>query len=129
MLQHKLQDLFDEPACAKNRAKDGKNLWRQRLLAFTQPADSLVGNTYGRFLKRDTGMPPIRIGFPIFELPRAASASTPSGNKEARRRSAGAAAAAVIPAHAGIRIGRETLACMGPRLRGDGAGEQSRRRE
>ena len=38
-----------------------------RSLLFTEPVDFLIGNTYGKFLERDTGTPLIRIGFPIFD--------------------------------------------------------------
>ena len=37
------------------------------LLLFTEPVDFLIGNTYGKYLERDTGTPLIRIGFPIFD--------------------------------------------------------------
>jgi nitrogenase molybdenum-iron protein beta chain len=29
--------------------------------------DFLIGNTYGKYLERDTGTPLIRIGFPVFD--------------------------------------------------------------
>jgi len=45
----------------------GKDLWHMRSLLFTEPVDFLIGNTYGKFLERDTGTPLIRIGFPIFD--------------------------------------------------------------
>ena len=32
-----------------------------------EPVDFLIGNTYGKYLERDTGTPLIRIGFPIFD--------------------------------------------------------------
>ena len=38
-----------------------------RSLLFTEPVDFLIGNTYGKYLERDTGTPLIRIGFPIFD--------------------------------------------------------------
>jgi len=38
-----------------------------RSLLFTEPVDFLIGNTYGKYLDRDTGTPLIRIGFPIFD--------------------------------------------------------------
>ncbi len=45
----------------------GKDLWHMQSLLFTEPVDFLIGNTYGKFLERDTGTPLIRIGFPIFD--------------------------------------------------------------
>jgi nitrogenase molybdenum-iron protein beta chain len=45
----------------------GKDLWHMRSLLFTEPVDYLIGNTYGKFLERDTKTPLIRIGFPIFD--------------------------------------------------------------
>ena len=38
-----------------------------RSLLFTEPVDFLIGNTYGKYLERDTGTPLIRLGFPIFD--------------------------------------------------------------
>ena len=45
----------------------GKDLWHMRSLLFTEPVDYLIGNTYGKFLERDTKTPLIRVGFPIFD--------------------------------------------------------------
>ncbi len=45
----------------------GRDLWHMRSLLFTEPVDFLIGNTYGKFLERDTRTPLIRIGFPIFD--------------------------------------------------------------
>jgi len=45
----------------------GKDLWHMRSLLFTEPVDFIIGNTYGKYLERDTGTPLIRIGFPIFD--------------------------------------------------------------
>lgn len=44
-----------------------KDLWHMRSLLFTEPVDFLIGNTYGKYLERDTGTPLIRIGFPVFD--------------------------------------------------------------
>jgi nitrogenase molybdenum-iron protein beta chain len=38
-----------------------------RSLLFTEPVDILIGNSYAKFLTRDTGTPLIRIGFPLFD--------------------------------------------------------------
>ena len=45
----------------------GKDLWHLRSLLFTEPVDLLIGNSYGKFLWRDTGTPLVRIGYPIFD--------------------------------------------------------------
>lgn len=64
----KMQDLFDSsPFGAGCKAYPGKDLWHMRSLLFTEKPDFLIGNTYGKFLERDTGVPLIRIGFPIFD--------------------------------------------------------------
>jgi nitrogenase molybdenum-iron protein beta chain len=45
----------------------GKDLWHMRSLLFTEPVDFLIGNSYGKYLWRDTHTPLIRIGYPIFD--------------------------------------------------------------
>jgi nitrogenase molybdenum-iron protein beta chain len=45
----------------------GKDLWHMRSLLATEPSDLLIGSSYGKFLERDTGVPLVRIGFPIFD--------------------------------------------------------------
>ncbi len=45
----------------------GKDLWHMRSLLFTEPVDFLIGNSYGKYLMRDTKTPLIRIGYPIFD--------------------------------------------------------------
>lgn len=44
-----------------------KDLWHLRSLLFTEPVDFMIGNVYGKELYRDTKIPLIRIGFPIFD--------------------------------------------------------------
>ncbi|MBI5406426.1 MAG: nitrogenase molybdenum-iron protein subunit beta [Nitrospirae bacterium] len=64
----KVQALFDASPFGKNgHVYPGKDLWHMRSLLFTEPVDFLIGNTYGKYLERDTGTPLIRIGFPIFD--------------------------------------------------------------
>ena len=64
----KVQDLFDSSPFGKDcHVYPGKDLWHMRSLLFTEPVDFLIGNTYGKYLERDTGTPLIRIGFPIFD--------------------------------------------------------------
>jgi len=43
----------------------GKDMWHFRSLLFTEPVDYIIGNSYAKFLQRDTGTPLIRIGFPL----------------------------------------------------------------
>lgn len=52
----------------------GKDLWHFRSLVFTNKPDFMIGNSYGKFIERDTlhkgpefQVPLIRIGFPIFD--------------------------------------------------------------
>ncbi len=51
-----------------------KDLWHMRSLVFTKRPDFMIGNSYGKFIQRDTlhkgkefEVPLIRIGFPIFD--------------------------------------------------------------
>ncbi len=52
----------------------GYDLWHMRSLVFTNKPDFMIGNSYGKFIQRDTlhkgkefEVPLIRIGFPIFD--------------------------------------------------------------
>ncbi|MBF0181235.1 MAG: nitrogenase molybdenum-iron protein subunit beta [Magnetococcales bacterium] len=52
----------------------GRDLWHLRSLLFEKKPDFLIGNSYGKFIQRDTlhkgkehEVPLIRIGFPIFD--------------------------------------------------------------
>ncbi|MBK1664695.1 nitrogenase molybdenum-iron protein subunit beta [Rhodospirillum rubrum] len=45
----------------------GKDLWHLRSLLATEPADFLIGNSYGKYLELDLGIPLIRLTFPIFD--------------------------------------------------------------
>ncbi|MGI9211193.1 MAG: nitrogenase molybdenum-iron protein subunit beta [Methylococcaceae bacterium] len=63
-----VQALLDASPFGKNcHVYGGKDLWHMRSLLFTEPVDYIIGNTYGKYLERDTGTPLIRIGFPIFD--------------------------------------------------------------
>ena len=64
----KMKALFASSPFGQNcNVYPGKDLWHMRSLLFTEPVDFLIGNTYGKYLERDTGTPLIRIGFPIFD--------------------------------------------------------------
>ncbi len=66
--EEKMQALLASSPFGKDcQVYAGKDLWHMRSLLFTEPVDFLIGNTYGKYLERDTGTPLIRIGFPIFD--------------------------------------------------------------
>lgn len=44
-----------------------KDLWHLRSLLFTEPVDFFIGNSYGKYLWRDTHTPIVHIGYPIFD--------------------------------------------------------------
>lgn len=44
-----------------------KDLWHFRSLLFTEPVDFFIGNSYGKYLWRDTKIPMVRIGYPLFD--------------------------------------------------------------
>jgi nitrogenase molybdenum-iron protein beta chain len=63
-----VQKLLDSSPFGKGcHVYAGRDLWHMRSLLFTEPVDFLIGNTYAKYLERDTGTPLIRIGFPIFD--------------------------------------------------------------
>lgn len=62
------------PYGQKTEVHTGKDLWHFRSLVFTDKPDFMIGNSYGKFIQRDTlhkgkelEVPLIRIGFPIFD--------------------------------------------------------------
>lgn len=59
--------LRESPFGAEGRVYIGKDMWHLRSLMFTEPVDILIGNSYAKFLWRDTGTPLVRIGFPLFD--------------------------------------------------------------
>jgi nitrogenase molybdenum-iron protein beta chain len=64
----KVQALFDASPFGKNcKVYPKRDLWHLRSLLFTDPVDFLIGNTYGKYLERDCGVPLIRLVFPIFD--------------------------------------------------------------
>jgi len=70
-----MQNLLDSsPYGANCTVYRGKDLWHMRSLVFTDKPDFMIGNSYGKFIERDTlhkgeefHVPLIRIGFPIFD--------------------------------------------------------------
>ncbi|PQJ95128.1 nitrogenase molybdenum-iron protein subunit beta [Chromatium okenii] len=66
--------LATSPYGAGGQVHTGADLWHMRSLCFTDKPDFLIGNSYGKFIQRDTlhkgrefEVPLIRIGFPIFD--------------------------------------------------------------
>ncbi|WPC76293.1 nitrogenase molybdenum-iron protein subunit beta [Vibrio porteresiae] len=66
--------LAETPYGAKAKVYTGNDLWHLRSLMFTDKPDLLIGNSYGKFIQRDTKakgeefeVPLVRIGFPIFD--------------------------------------------------------------
>jgi nitrogenase molybdenum-iron protein beta chain len=66
--------LASSPYGAGGEVHIGCDLWHLRSLCFTNKPDFLIGNSYGKFIQRDTlhkgkefEVPLIRIGFPIFD--------------------------------------------------------------
>ncbi|MBI1206549.1 MAG: nitrogenase molybdenum-iron protein subunit beta [Azospirillum sp.] len=63
-----VQKLLDGSPFGKSGTPyGGKDLWHLRSLLFTNPVDYLIGNSYGKFLERDTKTPLIRLTYPIFD--------------------------------------------------------------
>ncbi len=70
-----VEKLLSESPYGKNsEVHIGKDLWHFRSLMFTNKPDFMIGNSYGKFIQRDTlhkgkefEVPLIRIGFPIFD--------------------------------------------------------------
>lgn len=63
-----LRALLDSSPCGAGATIwAGKDLWHMRSLLFTEPVDLLIGNSYGKYLWRDTQTPFVRIGYPIFD--------------------------------------------------------------
>jgi nitrogenase molybdenum-iron protein beta chain len=66
--EEKMTALFAaSPFGAGCKAWAAKDLWHLRSLLFTEPTDLLIGSSYGKYLEKDTGIPLIRLTFPIFD--------------------------------------------------------------
>lgn len=66
--------LASSPYGANGKVYLNNDLWHMRSLVFTDKPDFMIGNSYGKFIQRDTlrkgkefEVPLIRIGFPIFD--------------------------------------------------------------
>jgi len=70
-----MKKMISEYPCADDcEVYIGKDLWHMRSLVFTNKPDFMIGNSYGKFIQRDTltkgkefEVPLIRLGFPIFD--------------------------------------------------------------
>jgi len=69
-----LKLLEDSPYGKDCEVHTSKDLWHLRSLVFTNKPDFMIGNSYGKFIQRDTlhkgkefEVPLIRLGFPIFD--------------------------------------------------------------
>ncbi len=66
--ESELRALLDSsPFGAGATIHGGRDLWHMRSLLFTEPVDFFIGNSYGKYLWRDTQTPIVRIGYPIFD--------------------------------------------------------------
>lgn len=71
----KIQAILDaSPYGTDCEVHIGRDLWHFRSLMFTNKPDFMIGNSYGKFVERDTmakgpefAVPLIRLGFPIFD--------------------------------------------------------------
>ncbi|RTL57650.1 MAG: nitrogenase molybdenum-iron protein subunit beta [Rhodocyclaceae bacterium] len=66
--------LADSPFGSNGKVYFGNDLWHLRSLCFTDKPDFLIGNSYGKYIQRDTvfkgkefEVPLIRLGFPLFD--------------------------------------------------------------
>jgi len=59
--------LASSPFGANGKVYVNKDMWHLRSLMFTDPVDLVIGNSYAKFLWRDTKTPLIRFGFPLFD--------------------------------------------------------------
>ena len=69
-----LELLAASPYGQSSEVHIGRDLWHFRSLMFTDKPDFMIGNSYGKFIQRDTlhkgkeyEVPLIRLGFPIFD--------------------------------------------------------------
>ncbi|MEB3291791.1 MAG: nitrogenase molybdenum-iron protein subunit beta [Synechococcales bacterium] len=68
VFESELRALLDSsPFGAGATIWGSKDLWHMRSLLFTEPVDFFIGNSYGKYLWRDTHTPIVRIGYPIFD--------------------------------------------------------------
>jgi len=57
--------LASSPYGSSGQVHSGKDLWHMRSLLMTEPVDMLIGDSHGKYVARDAGIPHVRVGFPI----------------------------------------------------------------
>nr|P25314.1 RecName: Full=Nitrogenase molybdenum-iron protein beta chain; AltName: Full=Dinitrogenase; AltName: Full=Nitrogenase component I [Azospirillum brasilense]AAB02344.1 nifK [Azospirillum brasilense] len=66
--EKQVQKVLDACRSASSgKAYGAKDLWHLRSLVFTDKVDYIIGNSYGKYLERDTKIPLIRLTYPIFD--------------------------------------------------------------
>ncbi|MBI5328356.1 MAG: nitrogenase molybdenum-iron protein subunit beta [Deltaproteobacteria bacterium] len=66
--EDEMKSLLSGSACGNEaQVYIGKDLWHLRSLLMTNPVDMLIGDSHGKWIARDAGIPLLRIGFPIFD--------------------------------------------------------------
>jgi len=67
-LEKELQALLDSSPFGKRcQIWMNRDLWHLRSLVMTDPVDAVIGDTHGKFLAKDAGIPLFRFGFPVFD--------------------------------------------------------------
>ncbi len=61
------QLLESSPFAANSKLYLKKDLWHLRTLVLTDPVDMVIGDSHGKFLAREAGIPLVRVGYPIFD--------------------------------------------------------------
>lgn len=59
--------LKESPFGHAGKVYVNRDMWHLRSLMCTDPVDLVIGNSYAKFLWRDTGTPLVRVGFPILD--------------------------------------------------------------
>ncbi|RMD73500.1 MAG: nitrogenase molybdenum-iron protein subunit beta [Bacteroidetes bacterium] len=63
-----VQALLDSsPYGKQGKIYHKHDLWHMRSLLMTDPVDALIGDSHGKFIARDAGIPLFRFGFPVFD--------------------------------------------------------------
>jgi nitrogenase molybdenum-iron protein beta chain len=65
--QQVMELLSKSPFGSLGKVYPGKDMWHLRSLMFNEPVDILLGNSYAKFLWRDTKTPLVRVGFPLID--------------------------------------------------------------
>ncbi|QGG48553.1 nitrogenase molybdenum-iron protein subunit beta [Heliorestis convoluta] len=57
--------LASSPFGSEGKVYIGKDLWHLHSLLMTEPVDMLIGDSHGKYLAKDAGIPLARVGFPL----------------------------------------------------------------